>query len=401
MAPDAEAALRRLVNLHTASRFSEALPAAQALVTELPDEAIGHYNLACVLARMRRHDQALDALAEAVRYGWRNATHARLDPDLAPLRSRPRFDALLVQMRAERGVDRRSTPEIVDAVTAQVPDLLERHRVPGATVALVRDGACVWVEEFGVTTGDRPGPVVPGTVFDSSAPSHLLVLMAAAHAEVRHGVDLPLHAHVGADDEQRGARMRPAVKTVADGRRPVGVDARRARAAAPHGVSRLQAGVEASSGRGFTAYCRDHVLRPIELDDLLRRRGARDGGRRAMFASRTMPATSDDLVRLLVAVVDRSAQPVPGVTPDAVVRLARGAGGWNDAGWSGAGAASIEVVETMRGVRVEVADTAGASGALLRWYPERGDGVVVLYNAASGRQAARRLAATALGDGER
>jgi tetratricopeptide (TPR) repeat protein len=56
------------------------------------------YNYACCLARLGRHDEALQALGRAVDTGWTDVGHTRNDPDLAPLRQRPGFAAVLARM---------------------------------------------------------------------------------------------------------------------------------------------------------------------------------------------------------------------------------------------------------------------------------------------------------------
>ena len=54
-----------------------------------------HYNLACLEAQAGEHDAALEMLVAAIRAGYTRLDHIRTDPDLAPLRADPRFEALL------------------------------------------------------------------------------------------------------------------------------------------------------------------------------------------------------------------------------------------------------------------------------------------------------------------
>lgn len=51
------------------------------------------HNLACVYMKLGRNDDALDAVTEAVRWGYERCDAMRTDDDLAPLRADPRFDA--------------------------------------------------------------------------------------------------------------------------------------------------------------------------------------------------------------------------------------------------------------------------------------------------------------------
>ena len=94
-----ETLLRRCLNLHTAMRYEEALAVGRELVARAPDRAVVHYNLACVLTRLRRVDEAMDALDRAIDCGWRNALHAEIDPDLQLLRGRDRFATAIARLR--------------------------------------------------------------------------------------------------------------------------------------------------------------------------------------------------------------------------------------------------------------------------------------------------------------
>ena len=60
----------------------------------------------------------------------------------------------------------------------------------------------------------------------------------------------------------------------------------------------------------------------------------------------------------------------------------------------------MQVIETAFGKLCKVVDTDRGSGTLLQWYPETGNGIVVLYNSATGTDAAARLAHLALGGSE-
>ena len=52
------------------------------------------YNYACCLARLKRGDDAVEALRKAVAAGWSSAGHTAQDPDLASLRKRKDFQTL-------------------------------------------------------------------------------------------------------------------------------------------------------------------------------------------------------------------------------------------------------------------------------------------------------------------
>jgi thioredoxin-like negative regulator of GroEL len=76
-------------------RWKEAVPHLERVVAEDPGDAQSRYNLACLLARDGRPREALEALKLSVRAGYTNFAGMRSDPDLAPLRDLPEFQALL------------------------------------------------------------------------------------------------------------------------------------------------------------------------------------------------------------------------------------------------------------------------------------------------------------------
>eukprot|EP00755_Sulcionema_specki_P018018 Sspe_Gene.65814::Locus_38909_Transcript_1_1_Confidence_1.000_Length_1208::g.65814::m.65814 len=60
-----------------------------------PTGSVPPYNLACALSLLGEGDRALDALEEAVRRGYHDIGFMRIDPDLEPLRSHPRWESIL------------------------------------------------------------------------------------------------------------------------------------------------------------------------------------------------------------------------------------------------------------------------------------------------------------------
>jgi len=64
-----------------------------------PEDATMHYNLACVEARAGALDLAAAALERALRLGYARFEQIAADPDLAPLRSCPRFASLVDHYR--------------------------------------------------------------------------------------------------------------------------------------------------------------------------------------------------------------------------------------------------------------------------------------------------------------
>ncbi|MDB5303427.1 MAG: Outer rane stress sensor protease DegS [Phycisphaerales bacterium] len=77
------------------------LEGAQAKLGEalaiLPDKAVWHYNLACILAASGKRSDALDSLERATECGFTDFTHLESDPDLKSLRELPRYQKLIAR----------------------------------------------------------------------------------------------------------------------------------------------------------------------------------------------------------------------------------------------------------------------------------------------------------------
>jgi tetratricopeptide (TPR) repeat protein len=77
--------------LGATGRVSEALRVMDQLLRREPDKPCHHYNRACLLCRLGRHEDAMDALADALDHGFDDFQYMSADPDLRPLRARPQF----------------------------------------------------------------------------------------------------------------------------------------------------------------------------------------------------------------------------------------------------------------------------------------------------------------------
>jgi predicted Zn-dependent protease len=84
-----------------AGRVDEGLELDQRFVALQPDNAIGHYNLACSLALKKRSDDAIATLRTAFEKGYRDFGWMMEDADLKPLHSHPGFSALLAEYRVQ------------------------------------------------------------------------------------------------------------------------------------------------------------------------------------------------------------------------------------------------------------------------------------------------------------
>ncbi len=60
-----------------------------------PNEPVVWYNLACSLSLLKRFDESLSALRQAILLGYDDFEYLAKDPDLAPLRQLPKFRQFL------------------------------------------------------------------------------------------------------------------------------------------------------------------------------------------------------------------------------------------------------------------------------------------------------------------
>ncbi len=79
-------------------RIEEGLVADQKLAQLAPEDELVHYNLACSLCLLGRHDEALDALERSVELGYSDLDHLLRDEDLVALGEEPRFQKLIKRL---------------------------------------------------------------------------------------------------------------------------------------------------------------------------------------------------------------------------------------------------------------------------------------------------------------
>lgn len=89
-------ALRTLGNALTrAGRHEEALDVDLRIVELAPRDAYAYYNLTCSYSNLGYVDQALTALRQALKLGYRDFGYLMTDRDLESVRRDPRFKKLL------------------------------------------------------------------------------------------------------------------------------------------------------------------------------------------------------------------------------------------------------------------------------------------------------------------
>ena len=81
-------------------REEDALKELNLAVTLRAGEASILYNAACLYATLKRKSEAMDCLKKAWEAGFRDASHARRDPDLALLHDDPEFDRMYPEKSA-------------------------------------------------------------------------------------------------------------------------------------------------------------------------------------------------------------------------------------------------------------------------------------------------------------
>jgi len=82
-------------NLTLKGRFALGLVIDRRLVQLRPHDPLAHYNLACSYALLKRIDQAIRTLRQAVELGYRDFRYMREDRDLDAVRHDPRFRQLM------------------------------------------------------------------------------------------------------------------------------------------------------------------------------------------------------------------------------------------------------------------------------------------------------------------
>jgi len=94
------ATMEILAGLCTRSgRLDEGLEWDRKIVSLDPENAVGHYNLACSLALKARNSEAVNQLRTAMEKGYRDFEWMQEDPDLESLRQIPAFQSLLSEFK--------------------------------------------------------------------------------------------------------------------------------------------------------------------------------------------------------------------------------------------------------------------------------------------------------------
>ncbi|MHC4319271.1 MAG: TPR end-of-group domain-containing protein [Planctomycetota bacterium] len=364
----ADRLLHELLDLHTAMSYREAAQLADHLVQMMPHRPQAHYNRACVMGRLRRSEEALSSLERAVDCGWRDLVHLSVDPDLDSIRDTARYAGLAQRLRQLIAAEAQAPPAAgpqaprgpADSLHCEAAAILQGVAVQAATIALVDGGRVSWMASI-TTDGGRqePGRDEP---IEVSSLARLFALVAVLKQQP-HDVSALADPGLG-----RGAVLRQA-----------GHQQEGPRAASE---AELIEAAETATSLPFASYCRTQILGPLRMT-------------RTHFVGPTgtsspvVHSTAGDLGRLLAALCTPTAPGAPQLLDEASIERLLAAGERFGL------AAHVEPGAQTAGLELVHRSADGA--ALLRWYPRRGRGLVVVTRGGDGIPAARRIAGLVLG----
>ncbi len=101
----AESGSARQYALHFLGRDDEAIEWMEKIIEDDPEYNGAYYDKACLLARMGRVPEALEALRMALEKGFRSFAHIEHDDDMDILRNEPEFVSLIQEYRAKMAAE--------------------------------------------------------------------------------------------------------------------------------------------------------------------------------------------------------------------------------------------------------------------------------------------------------
>ena len=429
----AEELLREFMRRHSAMDYPAAAEAAMRLVHAAPDAPEAHYNLACAMCRLQRHDEAIAALNKAVECGWRDLRHTVMDPDLTGVRGSVAFSQVVESIKTRIAAERLTPvqlrndpwPQVVQDIMTVAPQAMRAHRVPAMSIALVHQGEVVWTQAFGVSDTQSAQPLAMDDRFRVIAPAHFLALVAAHQQEERGGMPLAqllqdaaeLNWYIARRQHGQPPRLAARSNRASDARFiPVGMNrttdpnetsTSERRVACTNSFELLRISVELESQQSFAEYCSEFIFMPLGMSQSnvgARPEQATVPGHTRLgsvianeeihpqAADFVLYTTARDLAKLIAAALDetggasgRSAAAVGEavLTARAIDRRNLGL--------------AVEARRAQGGLRMQVSGLPDGVGCLMRWYEANRSGVVILYNSASGQPAAELIAHRALG----
>lgn len=325
----------------------------------------------------------------------------------------------------------KSVPEICDDLT---PRLMEAHRVPGVSIAVVRDHKLTWLGQYGVKTFGQTNPVTAATIFEAASMSKPVFAYAVLHL-VQEGLldlDTPLVEILGRcyiENEPRHERITARMVLThtsglpnwrpggwrAGGPLPVLFEPGTRRQYSGEGFLFLQRAVEQRTGVPLEEFMQQRLLRPLGMTnssyvwnearaDQAAAGHTREGRLperertlyRAANSAFTLYTTPADYAQFLIEMMrpDRSGRhSLNAPTLEMMLTIAP-----EPKGGAGAGQESDESSKAQYGLswRVELREEgkrvfhSGSNGTGFRCYaefqPRTGNGIVIMTNGAKGNE---------------
>lgn len=103
---------------------------------------------------------------------------------------------------------------LVAELSEEIPRLMTEAKIPGLSIAIVKDGKIIWSQGFGVTDLSSPSPVTNETIFESASLSKPVFALAYLQFLEEEGLDLdePVANSFSYDrfsDDERKAEVTP------------------------------------------------------------------------------------------------------------------------------------------------------------------------------------------------
>lgn len=113
----------RMYALHFLGKDDEAMEWMQKVIDAEPDDAGVWYDKTCLLCRMERPDEAVEAMRTALGKGYVDFEHIRADDDLDPIREREDFKAMIEEYRLKSEEKKARVRKRLDEVLAKDNDV--------------------------------------------------------------------------------------------------------------------------------------------------------------------------------------------------------------------------------------------------------------------------------------
>lgn len=112
---------------------SEALEWMGKIIENNPNDNGVYYDKACLLARMGRAEEAIKALEQAFKKGFRRFAHLEHDDDMDSLRNLPEYKALILEYKEKPVEEQAEEPEITLETAEALVSEIQMKKMPGGT----------------------------------------------------------------------------------------------------------------------------------------------------------------------------------------------------------------------------------------------------------------------------